>query len=51
MGDNDKKGARDASLMLKIRADALAGNLNKVKDFLLKAPNRREEIEKLEGGL
>ena len=51
MGDNDKKSARDASLMLKIRADALSGNLNKVKDFLLKAPNRREEIEKLEGEL
>jgi hypothetical protein len=51
MGDNDKNGARDASLMLKIRADALAGNLNKVKDFLLRAPNRREAIERLEGEL
>ncbi len=51
MGDDGKKGARDASLMLKIRADALAGNLSKVKDFLLRAPNRREAIERLEAEL
>jgi DNA repair ATPase RecN len=51
MSDNGNKGAGDASLMLRIRAEALKGNLDRVKDFLQTAPSRRREIEKLEAEL
>ena len=51
MSDNGNKGAGDASLMLRIRAEALKGNLDRVKDFLQTAPSRRREIEKLETDL
>jgi hypothetical protein len=44
-------GDHEASLMLRIRADALKTNLDRVKDFLQRAPSRRTEIETLENQL
>ena len=48
MSEDQNKSARDASLMLKIRADALKANLERVKAFLRRAPDRRERIAILE---
>jgi hypothetical protein len=44
-------GVNEASLMLRIRAEALKSNLDRVKDFLQDAPSRRSEIETVENKL
>jgi hypothetical protein len=48
---NGNKGNGEVSLMLKIRAEALSTNLEKVRSFVRRAPNRRAEIEKVEADL
>src|SRR5580704_17151731 len=48
---NGNNGNGEVSLMLKIRAEALSTNLEKVRSFVRRAPNRRAEIEKVEADL
>ena len=50
-GESGNKSAGDSSLMLKIRAEALSSNLERVRGFLKRAPNRRSEIKTLEDDL
>ncbi len=46
--DNDESRADDALLMLKIRSETLAGDLDRVRTFLEKTPRRRDRIVMLQ---
>jgi len=51
MDGSENSGYPNASLMLKIRADALRSNLVKVQNFLASAPNRKVPLLELEDAL